>query len=216
MEEFKDMLGPVLKARGVRAFSTTAAFNQTYKAQCDFSWSRCRQNDYMTTFFPSNPLNRSGVTYTGPEPRIRLDQQPFLVAGDTYLYRKENENNIIVARLTTGGSSQYLVSRDRLRIDNNVVTQDIVVCETRNDDACYNDAARRNKVVLPQAYRFWTSNYSTVAASEWGVHWADVSELSTLSGVWEQCADTGRMAIQVTSSYGTSAAQGVRVAGRNA
>jgi len=134
---------------------------------------------------------------------VRLDAQPFVVAGDTYLYRQGD--SITVARLTTAGSSEYLVARERLQIDSNALTQDIRECETRGGasaDACYNAAARSNQVVLPTAYSFWDSEYSTVAASEWGVHWADVSELSVLTGSWEMCSATGRLAIQITSAWG--------------
>lgn len=154
----------------------------------------------MSTRIPSNPLNRAGISYPDPAPGVRLEAQPFLVAGDTYLYRKDNR--IIVARLKSTGSSEYLIARERLQIDNNALTEEIRPCEVRGDDACYNEAARLNQVVLPTAYRFWDSNYSTVAASEWGVHWADVSELSVLTGTWETCAETGRLAIEITSAWG--------------
>jgi len=236
-EEFAAALGPVfVAARGAKPTSTSAAFDQTLVAQCDFAWARCRQvrrachcffaplaswcacgvpwltargrqHDDVSTWVPSNPLNRSGITYAGPTPTVRLAEQPFLVAGDTYLYRQNGR--ITVARLTTAGSSEYLVARDRLQIDSNVHTQDIADCEVRageQADACYNAAARENKVVLPTGYRFWDSEYSTVAASEWGVHWADVSELSVLTGTWEICGATGRLAVQITSAYGTCAA----------
>jgi len=44
LAEFAAALGKkFVKLRGAKATSTSAAFNQTLTAQCDFAWSRCRQ-----------------------------------------------------------------------------------------------------------------------------------------------------------------------------
>ena len=107
LARFTETLGAAFLARhGARPTSTSVAFNQTVTAQCDFAWRNCRQADDIDTWVPSNPLNRTD-TYESLLPTVRLESQPFVVAGDTFLYAQNG--NITVARLRTAGSSEYLV-----------------------------------------------------------------------------------------------------------
>ena len=91
---------------GTRPTSTSVAFNQTVVAQCAFAWRNCRPADDVDTWVPSNPHSR-GDTYEVLSPTIRLESQPFVVAGDTFLYAQHG--SVTVARLRTAGSSEYLV-----------------------------------------------------------------------------------------------------------
>ena len=183
---------------GPHATTTLADSDQSYTGTCAFSQAHCANDVGADSFVPSDPELRN--VYGAPSPVVRLDSQPFVATGDTFLYRQSGQ--VTVARLRSSGSSEYMVQRDRLSIDSNALQQPLQECEVRNNDPCYNDAIRENKVVVPASYSFWSSKHSTVAASEWAVHWADTPELSVMTSVWNSCAQKAVLSIDAVSSFG--------------
>jgi len=190
-----------------RPSTSSMAFSVRIDSACDFMLSRCAQDDNAETWRPSSAESRE--TEQGPKASIRLQQQPFVAAGDVFLYESTDADGsrwLVVARLRSSGSSEFSVQQDRLSMNSNAmrrrVYHDEAACNLASNDACYRNAVRSDQVVMPRAFSYWSRKHNTVALSEWSVHWADEPELSVLSCVWAKCLRIPSLCVEVSSSFG--------------
>ena len=94
------------------ATAVSAAFDEEAHGRCEFDLARCQPSDGVNTWVPRQPHRR---TVPGaPAASVRLEQQPFVVAGETYLYFQDGR--VTVARLRTEGDSEYRMTRETLAV----------------------------------------------------------------------------------------------------
>ena len=195
----------VATAGAPRPAAVSAAFNTSLRGGCDFMLSRCASDDNWNTQQTSPAAAR--VMYDGPRASLRLEAQPFVLASDIFLYSQAEDGAtyLVVARLSSSGSSEFAVQYDRLSMNSNALRRRVYVggedCVVPSNDLCYSNAVRRDEVVLPTSYGFWTQPQNTVAVSEWAVHWADEPDLSLLSCVWQQCHIARTLCVEVQTSF---------------
>ena len=188
--------------------AVSAALGESYQSECDFQRFNCRPDDNVMTWEPSSPMDRVVYARAEARPTIRLAQQPFVSAGDIFLYHvlRDTRNEVVIARLRSAGSSEFTVRQDALSIDSNALAYQVYdgpECEVLSNDECYNNAVLADQVVLPRSYTYWAQEYSAVAVSEWAVHWVDSPELSVLGCVWARChATVPELCLNVESSFG--------------
>ena len=176
------------------------------KPVCDIV--SCIEDDRSTTLMEIAKLNSTEIilqnkTTDEYQAWVRLDTQPFAVAGDVML--RIVEDKLRITRLHDTNNGQYTMQHERLNLlhqESVGVLDEEAVCATNGDDSCYNDAMRDNQIVLPQSY-FSNNNVTYVhsVASEWAVHWAVNPENSVYESKIQRCKGINMEGPAVTTSY---------------
>jgi len=137
--------------------------------------------------------NRSLVAWQAQQPWgfVRSRLQPFVVAGDVFLYRHEETDTsgqILVTRLYDNKRGDFSLQQEKLSLVTNTVALQYYQC---SDEACYRRQLRENRVVLPDEY-FVDENLRRATASEWAVHWTATPSSSKCALLADFCAQTSR------------------------
>lgn len=148
--------------------------------------------------------NRSDTGYGG---WVRLDEQPFVVAGDVMLriVSRPEGRRLVLTRLFDHNAGQFSLQHEQLGLlhgEGAEVHAD-TICQTLDDNECYNNAVAAGQLVLPPSY--FTSqqlNYVPAAASEWAVHWAVNPENIVYESRILRCQGILVEDIALPSSYG--------------
>lgn len=116
--------------------------------------------------------NRSIVAWKTQEPWgfVRSRLQPFIAAGDVFLYQSADDDvsgKIIVTRLYDNKRGDFSLQQEQLSLLTNSAPLEYRQCL---DESCYVQQLRNNHVVLPFGY-FDRENPVRATASEWAVHW---------------------------------------------
>tara|TARA_B100001540_G_scaffold284144_1_gene276205 strand:- start:10377 stop:28151 length:17775 start_codon:yes stop_codon:yes gene_type:complete len=191
---------------------TTAAMGLTNNEQFGVKDApACSQTcvpDYNTESFMSiaqTSLNTSTFLQQKPMyPTVRMQQQPFVMAGDIMLV-EDAEGNVIINRLWDESQGLFSVQGEQLTLMSNEKTVDMLLvdaCSTQDDAACHSEAAKNNQIVKPTAYSLMPNDETPTAVSEFGVHWAVNPDASVLGEKYDMCSGAGTGEIVITSSYG--------------
>jgi hypothetical protein len=149
---------------------------------------------------------------------VRLEQQPFVVAGDVLLSVGKNIEQravVVVTRLFDIGHGSLQMLSERLTLTSNSHAIEIAECSTQADRPCIEQAMADGKVVLPLAFYQVQSGRPPehsdggevpgvlpAAASRWGVHWAANPSLAVYTAVFDFCAGKAEFNLLVHSSFG--------------
>ena len=176
------------------------------KPVCDFR--ACTQDDRSTTLIELSQLNSehpvlSNKTSPGYSGWVKLDEQPFAVAGDVML--RIVEGKLRITRLYDTNNGQYTLQHESLNLlheESVDVLDQTTECAIKADDSCFNDAMQNNQIVLPPAY-FSNEDitYVHAVASEWAVHWAINPENIVYEGKINRCQGRNMDQIEIPSSY---------------
>jgi len=190
-------------------------FSVRNKPVCDVA--RCVTNEKSNTllelsrFNAKYTLNHSlliNKTKDEYSSWVRLETQPFAVAGDVLLSvssdADETEHRIRITRLYDTSNGQFTLQQEFLNLlheESVGVLNEVTQCATKNDDSCYTDAMRNNQIVLPPSYFYTNATYVLATASEWGVHWAINPENFVYESRIKRCQGINQDDITTESSY---------------
>jgi hypothetical protein len=149
--------------------------------------------------------NRTDPGYAG---WVRLDEQPFVVAGDVMLriVARPEGRRLVLTRLFDHNAGQFSLQHEHLGLLHGAggeVLDANAVCRTLDDTECYNNAVAAGQIVLPPTY--FSSNtltYVPAAASEWAVHWAVNPENIFYESRILRCQGVSIEDVTLQSSYG--------------
>jgi hypothetical protein len=151
---------------------------------------------------------------------VRLEQQPFVVAGDVLLSvaPRNKTGVIVVTRLYDVGHGSLQMASERLTLTSNSHAIEIAECSTQADQLCLEQAMAVGKVVLPLAFYEVKEGQSyrpvehadggevpgilPAAASRWGVHWAANPALEVYNAVFNFCRGKASFNYLVHSNFG--------------
>ena len=137
--------------------------------------------------------NRSLVAWQARQPWgfVRSRLQPFITAGDVFLYQSADDDvsgKILVTRLYDNKRGDFSLQQEQLTLLTNSVPMEYRQCL---DEACYKEQLRANRVVLPFGY-FDRENPTKAAASEWAVHWTATPSSKKCAVLLDFCDHTSR------------------------
>ena len=137
--------------------------------------------------------NRSLAAWTREQTTgfARSALQPFVVAGDVFLYRSATDDvsgQILVTRLYDNKRGDFSLQQEKLSLVTNSFPMQYHQCF---DETCYAQQLRENHVVLPADY-FIGDDPTAAAASEWGVHWTATPSSSKCAAFVDFCTQTSR------------------------
>lgn len=152
--------------------------------------------DYSTTTFIKhanvNAQNRSLSTWKSNDVWgfIRSNDQPFVIAGDIFLYQKQTDERersgiVLVTRLYDNKRGDFSLQQEQLSLVTNSDAITYVECST---EECVNNQILENNIVLPD--QFFTRPSFVSAVSEWAVHWIATPDLNKCSVVFDYCSGT--------------------------
>lgn len=154
----------------------------------------CSPDASTTTFIKNidDMQNRSMSTWHANETWgfIRTHEQPFVIAGDIFLYQKQTDERhreglVFVTRLYDNKRGDFSLNQEQLSLVTNSDAIKYVECATED---CFDDALLENHIVLPD--QFFTRASFIAAVSEWAVHWVAAPDLNRCSVVFDYCAGT--------------------------
>jgi hypothetical protein len=156
----------------------------------------CMPDAASVTFIKNSEqgeVNRSLVAWQTKQPWgfVRSRLQPFIAAGDVFLYQNPTDDvsgQILVTRLYDNKRGDFSLQQEQLTLLTNSVPMEYRQCL---DEACYLEQLRANRIVLPFGY-FDRGNPTIAAASEWAVHWTATPSSKKCAPVLDFCADTSR------------------------
>jgi hypothetical protein len=149
---------------------------------------------------------------------VRMEQQPFVVAGDVLLSVEAEQKVVIVTRLYDVGHGSLQMSNERLTLSSNAHSIEIVECETQSDKECVETAMSEGKLVLPVAFYTMENGRRPqehadggevpgllpAAASRWAVHWAANPTLEVYASIFDFCRGVASFNYNVHSSFGSA------------
>lgn len=201
-----ESLVQVEDCRGQYAEAYSEAFGFSYQAACEVDRSECVSSDLVHT---SVPLSDTAVTtIDAPVPTIRLERQPFVMAGDIVLYVQaagegETEDSLVVTRLYDNNRGDYSLQNELLLHLDAQQTLPVKTCPNAGDEACAREVVSRNGITKPAPDRLEPLQSHAVAVSEWGVHWADTPDNSVFAADIQWCSvGTAGTTVVVPTSYG--------------
>ena len=155
----------------------------------------CSPDASTTTYVrqtQDNPQNRSLSAWNANETWgfIRSNDQPFVVAGDIFLYQKQTDDHarsglVFVTRLYDNKRGDFSLQNEQLSLVTNSDALTYAECTT---ELCFDEQLRSNHIVLPDQFFTRASFVSTV--SEWAVHWIATPDLNKCAFVFDYCAGT--------------------------
>ena len=157
--------------------------------------SACSPDASTTTFVKQtqdNPQNRSLSAWNANETWgfIRSNDQPFVIAGDIFLYQKQTDDHlrsglVFVTRLYDNKRGDFSLQNEQLSLVTNSDAITYVECTT---EECFDRQIVDNHIVLPE--QFFTRASFVSAVSEWAVHWVAAPDLNKCGIVFDYCAGT--------------------------
>ena len=155
----------------------------------------CSPDASTTTFVrqtQDNPLNRSLSAWNANETWgfIRSNDQPFVIAGDIFLYQKQTDDRrrsglVFVTRLYDNKRGDFSLQNEQLSLVTNSDAITYVECTT---EECFDNQIVNNHIVLPE--QFFTRASFVSAVSEWAVHWVAAPDLTKCAILFDYCAGT--------------------------
>lgn len=191
-----------------RPTAVSEAFGFEYEGSCALDAGTCVASAYVSTNIPLSQIERDSSLQAMAEaaPYIRLQSQPFVMAGDIMLFIEpatgDGDDQLVVSRLYDNNRGDYTLTNEQLTLANAAVRVPVKICDVPSNNDCRVEAVRAGAIVAPEADRLDPLVSHAVAVSEWGVHWADNPDNSVLANQVTYCAE-GRVntGITVLSSY---------------
>lgn len=184
------------------------AFGFEYTSTCRVDAAECVGNDVVHTSVPLTDPSVANLVPSGPS--IRLQSQPFVMAGDIMLFidpaaSADASQTLVISRLYDNNRGDYSLINEQLvhldTVDNERIP--VVTCQTHSDAQCALEAVQAGSITKPMPDRLDPLRSHAVAVSEWGVHWADNPDNAVLSANIEWCAQgSAATSVTVASSYG--------------
>jgi hypothetical protein len=165
----------------------------------------CAPDTASVTFIKNSEQeisNRSLSVWTQEQPWgfARSALQPFVAAGDVFLYRSATDavsGQILVTRLYDNKRGDFSLQQEKLSLVTNSVPMQYYQCM---DELCYAEQLRENRVVLPVDY-FVGVDPTVAAASEWGVHWTATPSSAKCALVVDFCTATSRDEVLIYKAH---------------
>lgn len=134
-------------------------------------------------------------------PRVRMEKQPFVIAGDVMLTENTQNNAVDVIRLYNNGRGAFALQNEHLSLVSNAREIELVDCEGDERPACVSNAAKNGQLPRPRSY-FFTPEQLPAVSSEWGVHWAANPPNEVYQAFFDFCSQgVAVTALMVHSSY---------------
>lgn len=134
-------------------------------------------------------------------PRVRLQQQPFVIAGDVMLTEDPDGSRVTVTRLYNNGRGAFALRNEHLTLVSNANAIELVDCDGNARSACVSEAALAGKLPRPRSY-FFVPEQLPAASSEWAVHWAANPPNEVYQAYFEFCSKgIATTTLLVHSSY---------------
>ena len=127
---------------------------------------------------------------------VRSERQPFVFAGDMFLYSEERDMQersgvIRITRLYDNKRGDFSMQQEELSLTTSSLELQYAECAT---DVCYQQQLQLNKIVLP--LQVTSKPVYVSAVSEWAVHWVSTPDLGNCAILFEVCS--GRAAGGIT------------------
>ena len=156
----------------------------------------CSPDTTSVTFVKNSnepATNRSLAVWTQEQKWgfVRSAMQPFVAAGDVFLFRSttnEVSGQIVVTRLYDNKRGDFSLQQEKLSLLSSSLPLQYHQCL---NEQCYTEQLRENHIVLPADY-FIRENPSIATASEWAVHWTATPSSAHCALVADFCAHTTR------------------------
>jgi hypothetical protein len=123
---------------------------------------------------------------------VRSALQPFVAAGDVFLYRSatnEVSGQILVTRLYDNKRGDFSLQQEKLSLLTSSLPMQYYQCL---NEQCYTEHLRDNHIVLPADYFIRENPSITATSSEWAVHWTATPSSAHCALVADFCAHTTR------------------------
>ena len=142
---------------------------------------------------------------------VRLQSQPFVIAGDVILTVQEDGVGqvVVISRLYDVGRSALQLSAERLTLLSNAHAVKVAQCATAGLTQCVAESMSAGFVVLPPSFAqvgaagaVASSLNVPATASKWAVHWAVNPELSIYTAYFQFCRGVSQFQYEVHSSWG--------------
>lgn len=150
--------------------------------------TECVASDAVVTRVPIT--NSSGFARLLEQTRVtqRLQAQPFVVAGDVLLFESADGLRVEVVRLFNTNGGAFVMQNEHLALGSATKGVETATCEVTSDAACYWNAVKAGKLVLPPTSASVAEGRSFPAtASEWAVHWTHNPDNLLLEGFYDAC-----------------------------
>lgn len=171
----------------------------------------CVASDRYTSIIPADSLDPDDSVLAAKRvPSIRLASQPFVAAGDVFLFYNE-DTGVTVTRLYDNNRGDYTLQNEQLTLLDSSRTLSVVRC-IFSDTACHVNAVRESSIVLPPADRLDPMVSHPVAQSQWGIHYTINPDNSVLGNLMSFCQGSVQFGLTLDSAYGPARVWTVKTA----
>jgi hypothetical protein len=128
---------------------------------------------------------------------VRSERQPFVFAGDMFLYSEEQDMQersgvIRITRLYDNKRGDFSMQQEELSLTTSSLELQYAECDS---EQCYVDRLGQNKIVLP--LQVTSKPVYVSAVSEWAVHWVSTPDLVNCAVFFEVCSGRAAGGISV-------------------
>ena len=128
---------------------------------------------------------------------VRSERQPFVFAGDMFLYSEERDMQersgvIRITRLYDNKRGDFSMQQEELSLTTSSLELQYAECDS---EACYQEQLQQNKIVLP--LQVTSKPVYVSAVSEWAVHWVSTPDLVNCAIFFEVCSGRAAGGISV-------------------
>ena len=155
--------------------------------------TQCVPDGDTVTFMKNAALgvhNRSMSSWSSQQSMtyVRSERQPFVFAGDMFLYSEEQDMQersgvIRTTRLYDNKRGDFSMQQEELSLTSSSLELQYAECTS---EQCYADRLRENKIVLP--LQVTSQPVYVSAVSEWAVHWVSTPDLGNCAILFEVCS----------------------------
>ena len=180
----------------------------------------CTASDFMHSHVPTDRL-KTMPGHNMPNSTIdiqkqywqavRLQEQPFVVAGDVMLFHvKQPVSQVVVTRLFDNNRGDYMLGNEQLTLASSEHAIPVVYCASARDtgdgESCAAESMHQGRLVLDSASQVVDNVNNRVvyqaAASEWGVHWISNPDSTVIGPKFDRCREqSATLDTYVWSSY---------------
>ena len=164
--------------------------------------TQCAPDADTTTFMNNAALgssNRSMSAWSAQQSwtYVRSERQPFVFAGDMFLYSEERDAQarsgvVRITRLYDNKRGDFSMQQEELSLTTSSLELQYAECAS---EQCYEEQLQANKIVLP--LQVTAKPVYVSAVSEWAVHWVSTPDLVNCAIFFEVCAGRAAGGISV-------------------